>query len=477
MDYFSGGRCIPGDFNGDNRTDIACNDYGSTTWRIYLSTGSGWHEVVEQSGFQIGDNDVFGKRCITGDFDGDGITDIACYKSAEQQWIVMTAAGWGINSGWSSFDPGVDDVIYLSDKCLSGDFNGDGRTDIACYMNDGTGNGNWRVAISNSSGGLDVNVWGGGSNPGASLNACKTGDFDGDGRTDIICRSDDDVHWQLMLSTVNGGPTIFGGWTFLHNIYGPNTTAHNCKVGDFNGDGKTDIVCGLSPHYAGLMAFSTGANPYLYNTIWNVLNSLPSSVWGSFYPGDFNGDGKTDLIFIRPGALSTPYELYMALSTGSDWASPYWPYGGNDLFGVPSSPLCFTGDFNGDGRADFACVYDDNHPWKMMLSTGSQPDLLSSVQNIYGGTTTISYAPSSAYQNTYLPFIVQTVSSITVDDGNGNQSTTNYTYAGGYYSAPNREFRGSTTSRLSLQTLRAQLPKHGFIPLTIYLKVFPISRW
>ncbi|MCP4303430.1 MAG: hypothetical protein GY788_00815, partial [bacterium] len=62
--------------------------------------------------------------------------------------------------------------------------------------------------------------------------------------------------------------------------------------------------------------------------------------------------------------------------------------------------------------------------------------------NGVGGTTTITYKPSSQYNNKVFPLILQTVSSISVDDGNGNTSTTDYTYAGGLFDYETRELRG-----------------------------------
>ena len=59
--------------------------------------------------------------------------------------------------------------------------------------------------------------------------------------------------------------------------------------------------------------------------------------------------------------------------------------------------------------------------------------------------STIAYEPSSTYVNTNLPYVIQTVSSFTLDDGDGdpfNNSTVNYTYNGGLFDRVFREFRG-----------------------------------
>jgi hypothetical protein len=69
------------------------------------------------------------------------------------------------------------------------------------------------------------------------------------------------------------------------------------------------------------------------------------------------------------------------------------------------------------------------------------PDLLSKIDNGIGGSYTITYKPSSAYSNQFLPYTVQTVSSIGVRDG-VNTFTTTYDYEGGLHSYKEKEFPG-----------------------------------
>ena len=68
-----------------------------------------------------------------------------------------------------------------------------------------------------------------------------------------------------------------------------------------------------------------------------------------------------------------------------------------------------------------------------MFRSNAKRPLLSSITNGMGGTTTITYTPSSAWVNTMLPhgMIMQTVSALTTIDGRGTSSTVNYQYAGG----------------------------------------------
>jgi hypothetical protein len=80
--------------------------------------------------------------------------------------------------------------------------------------------------------------------------------------------------------------------------------------------------------------------------------------------------------------------------------------------------------------------------WNVYYNKGPVPDLLSKVENGIGGTIEITYAPSTDYANTFLPFVVQTVSSYTQKDGRGNSYLYKYAYSGGFYDSSEVEFRG-----------------------------------
>ena len=67
---------------------------------------------------------------------------------------------------------------------------------------------------------------------------------------------------------------------------------------------------------------------------------------------------------------------------------------------------------------------------------------LTKVLNGIGGFTTIAYATNTSGFGQNLPLALDVVSSISVDDGNGHISETNYQYSGGMYNVPTRDFRG-----------------------------------
>ena len=102
-------------------------------------------------------------------------------------------------------------------------------------------------------------------------------------------------------------------------------------------------------------------------------------------------------------------------------------------------------DVNGDGNADAIANYiggSGGTRLKVALSSAPLSNLLISITSELGANTTFQYTPSSHYDNGVLPFILHPVSKITVDDGLGNLSETEYEYSGGLYDFATREFRG-----------------------------------
>ncbi len=201
------------------------------------------------------------------------------------------------------------------------------------------------------------------------------------------------------------------------------------RVGDLNGDGKSDLY--FFANNTNIVGISTGTSFLWYDWGYSGFGDVGNLI----RIGDFNGDGKSDPYFFANNTN------IVGISTG---ASVNWQQWGTNGFGDIGSRIR-VGDFNGDGKSDLYFRTGDNNDWVGLAdptAISQVPDRLNTVSNGLGGATTIQYKPSSSYTNTLLPFITQTVSSITVNDGNGIVSTTNYTYSGGLYDIPDREFRG-----------------------------------
>ena len=287
---------------------------------------------------------VIARQCLEGDFNGDGRTDIACYTGQGGLWHVALSTGTNWNATYWDYGPQV--KVPVSDQCFAADFSGDGKTDLACYTGS---SGKWLVAISTGTGFRSA-YWNGGPSPGIPVrNQCVAGEFGGPGRAAIACLVSGDT-WHVALS--NGS-----GWalsTDWHSGPAPSGPVwQQCSVGDVDGDGKTDLLC------------SSG------NGVWSVARSLgtqwstgawsgPAEVPSNCYRGDFNGDGLLDIACQRPDK-----HWIVSLSTGRDWDNQDW---GSDP--DKSAMNCTPGDFNGDGKTDIACYFDKTQTWRVALSTG-----------------------------------------------------------------------------------------------------------
>ena len=226
----------------------------------------------------------------------------------------------------------------------------------------------------------------------------------------------------LFFSDVNGD----GYPDFVYNSWNLPTLASQFRVLINNGTGfQTDAAWGSKPHY------------YYSDSMY---------AWAYFLLGDLDGDGLPDLLYAGKNPLNNdPVGILALQDTGTAFQN------GQVLSGIPGGPFILA-DVNGDGLQEYVCLVEGSSYFDLYTATGQMPDILIGINNGIGGSYTIQYSSSSAWPNNQkLPFIVQTVLSVSASDGNGNTSTTNYSYSGGYYDLKSREFRGFSDVTKTLQ--------------------------
>jgi RHS repeat-associated protein len=439
------------DINGDARSDVVTIKSCSppTVCKIELSVGNsgglGAGKTFAGS-LPAPPKDMVSDYWLPGDFDGSGLQQILhvaivketprngeepffrwqgrIYRVTEKSF---SHAEWQPKST-SPFPLPISDKLEPEQVPIVADFNGDGKTDLLVrkylYLSSGT-NPPKRAELTMPPCNL------------AELGPLKAGDFNGDGRADLVCMEFGLVKRGvgiLLSSQTDDGKLIFTHGTFTDlplEAMGDNTDPANRRellVGDVNGDGRSDLI---------LLARKGGsARVYVLRStgrgfIDEEWESSASYNWDNAAVGDFDGDGRSDVYLPLNAGGGT-----LLLSRTSDFKKL--------TAGIPGTAQ-YSGDFNGDGRADLLHVgLKNNVTW--ISSDGSQ-DLLTSVENVWGGATKVEYKPSSRYTlapnaSDRLPFIMQSVSKVTQNDGRGDTSATSFTYSDGKWHPGERRFLG-----------------------------------
>ncbi|MBX3297054.1 MAG: VCBS repeat-containing protein [Acidobacteria bacterium] len=208
----TGDKPVPGDFDGDGKTDFSIYRGSTGEWWIYRSSDNTSTTIA------------FGQAAdlpAVGDYDGDGRSDAALYRGANGTWYITRSSdssSYQVQFGLSSDVP------------APGDFDGDGKADIAVYRSSNTTFYTYRSS--------DLTV--------ESTNINSTGtpvpaDYDGDGKANYAVRSGSD--WKISSAFPN---IITGSGTpqSSESVYTVSWQDGGDKAvqNDYDGDGIVDIA-------------------------------------------------------------------------------------------------------------------------------------------------------------------------------------------------------------------------------------------
>lgn len=311
------------DFNGDGATDLAVirGDGGSATpiqWWVSADRGISafWGGVH----FGLFNSDT----AVPCDYDGDGKTDIAYWRpvstgqpSGNAFFVILPSSG----APQRTEDFGQ----QLDDPRVVGDYDGDGKCDVAVYRR-GTPSTNtqsvwyYRGSLNNPNGDITVIPWG--MFTGVINDRPVPGDFDGDGKNDITIVRDPGGGAQLQFWSIQ---TTAG---FKLVSFG--SQGDIVVPGDYDGDGKTDIA--ITRNTSGPPPPPPAPPPTGWKEWWNLESStgniryerfgLPSDIATH---GDYDGDGKTDVSVMRTfTALGEPTVFWYKSSANGSIQSVAW---------------------------------------------------------------------------------------------------------------------------------------------------------
>ncbi|MFP4144238.1 MAG: FG-GAP-like repeat-containing protein [Phycisphaeraceae bacterium] len=344
---------------------------GDNPWVSYLSfdavAGRTYHIAVDGYPWEDADDDdthaqPFGqiqlnlktgdpgderrKFTFAGDVVGDGTDEAITFNLNTGIWRIASKVGDDlIGLDWANWtgEPGWQNPIV-------GDFNGDGLTDVAAQNDDNA----WWVGLSTGAE-FRSSAWGW-WNPANEFESVQTGDFNGDGRTDLLGQAANGTRW-VSRSTGSGFET--SGW----GHWPVEIAWENVMIGDFNGDGRDDLA-GKFVNIGGTdvwwVAESTG----------NRLNNRFYSGWqgdatdwlgAQFVSADFDGDGTDDIAGRDPETGI----WWLGISERHSDRQRFVPQGWGNWGTGRAWAMTLTGDFNGDGRDDLVGQIDedDTNAW------------------------------------------------------------------------------------------------------------------
>ncbi|MDD5214961.1 MAG: FG-GAP-like repeat-containing protein [Methylococcales bacterium] len=277
-----------------------------------------------------------------GDFNNDGKTDLAVTNFDISNNTVSVLLRNAANTG---FDPKVDYATGYNPIAIStGDFNNDGKLDLAVAN---SGDTNVSVLLRNSTNtGFDTKV---DYATGYSPYSISAGDFNNDGKTDFaVDNRNSSVVSVFLRNTANTG--------FDTRIdYAVGTTPLSVKSGDFNNDGRLDLVVANNSDNTVSVLLRNTSNTGFDTKVDYATGTNPNSIC----VGDFNNDGKTDLAVTNRSSNTISVLLRNDANTGFDTKIDY-------ATGLSPKSIS-TGDFNNDGKLDLAVANFDSNTISVLL--------------------------------------------------------------------------------------------------------------
>jgi len=325
------------DVNGDGNGDVVVTNSDSSDVTILLGNGDGTLQLTSV-GYAVGGYP--GGPAIVTDLNGDGLPD---FLVADSEFSLTWAAGYGDGTFQAARDYYEPNPVNNNSEAwgisiASGDFNGDGLTDVveSNFYDDGTGG--ITVFLSNPDGSLQPGVNYG---IGGRLEYVTVADFNGDGKLDIAASDSNDASVLIFTGTGNGtfvqGPFYSSGGNFPVGL----------TAATFGSDTATDlaVINADSPNITILTNDGAGG----------FTPGSPITINGYGYElvaTDLNGDTFPDLAISEYEADQVGVLLWDATNLVFDIAEVDYSVGGQ-AYGIAAA------DVTGDGNVDIVATVDN----------------------------------------------------------------------------------------------------------------------
>lgn len=315
---------------------------------------------------------------VTGDFNGDGLADVVSISGQFNSTITAL-----LGNGKGGFSSAVDTTIpalpqYAYANVAVGDFNGDGKLDLA-VITAPVGSNSAMIAefLGNGDGTFRLGPMAPAENSQATLVA---GDFNGDGVSDIAVGYGPTFNIAPSPhpfgpggSTTGSSPDTANGTVHLYlggrtgtltdagvvGNLGTTTRAPGLISADFNGDGKADLAGSTFDSPQVTVLLGNGDGTFRAGEVTPIAAGSTSLA-----AGDFNGDGKADLAAMNP--LGGGVTILIGRGDGTFSGGPGFAFG----FESQATSL-IASDLNGDGKIDLATVVEPMNEVRIAQGTGT----------------------------------------------------------------------------------------------------------
>jgi hypothetical protein len=325
---------VVGDFNGDGKQDLAVlSAAGTGSVNIYLGNGNGTFQTAKN--YPVATSTSESRLLAVGDFNRDGIQDLVATNDGLNNVSILLGVGDG------SFQA----PVYYSVEnnpwnVVVGDLNQDGFLDLAVSSDGGS-----YVAILQGNGDGTFKPFTTAYTGASQVGSVAIGDFNGDGFPDLATTSAPDNTIYILLNKGTATPTFQSAVPYLQSDGTPAPSPYYLTLGDFNRDGKLDIISANNGNSTVGVLLGTGTGTFGATTYYQAgADAIFANA------GDINGDDRVDITAVTATGLSVLLSGQTETASISNIAfygcgtqSVTASYGGDGNYGTStSSALTFT---------------------------------------------------------------------------------------------------------------------------------------